>query len=321
MKLQGNLPPQSLSTPILSPLTKPSPQDERRSWTLSASVQSLFPEPVMSLKQLHEQKHREFNAIVDAKWGAEQKNTIKLRVQGEQSKEQQKWQQLTIRKAEKTEQSMETLENLVLAARLNQFKIVAEYSIVPETQVQISRVSALLKAWKPLTSTVEPKLSQKVYEKEGRLLVKLTVEPQTWRYVNFTVETPAEKLSLENVRLPIRPTWISIEKAQTMRNVRDISRRISSEAVCQVSSSRVNTFDEVVYRAPLTTCYSVLAKDCSASPNFAVLIKNINKGSEEKKVKIVTEKDTIEIEMKRDELVVKANGKTIKKEEDFEKFG
>lgn len=43
----------------------------------------------------------------------------------------------------------------------------------------------------------------------------------------------------------------------------------------QIRTDRIKTFDEVVYRTPITTCYSVIAKDCAQKEQskFAVLIK------------------------------------------------
>jgi len=85
----------------------------------------------------------------------------------------------------------------------------------------------------------------------------------------------------------------------------------------------VNTFDEVIYRAPLTTCYSILAKDCSSEqPKFAVMMKKVEKKSELKKLKIVTEENVIEIELeKRGELLVKVDNKIVKDDNKMENYG
>jgi len=62
--------------------------------------------------------------------------------------------------------------------------------------------------------------------------------------------------------------------------------------VCQVRTDRINTFDNVDYRTPVSTCYSVLAKDCGQSKEsnkFAILMKRQTDENELKTIKIVSE--------------------------------
>jgi hypothetical protein len=64
---------------------------------------------------------------------------------------------------------------------------------------------------------------------------------------------------------------------------------------CIVDGSQVHTFDEVTFKAPITKCYTVLAKDCSSNkPKFAVLMKKSN--GNDKILKVVKDGDMIEIE-------------------------
>jgi hypothetical protein len=61
----------------------------------------------------------------------------------------------------------------------------------------------------------------------------------------------------------------------------------------------VNTFDDVEYKAPISKCYSVLAKDCSnEEPRFVVLMKALDNQSREKKVKVITPEQSIECQPK-----------------------
>jgi hypothetical protein len=86
----------------------------------------------------------------------------------------------------------------------------------------------------------------------------------------------------------------------------------------------VNSFDDVIYRAPLTTCYSVLAKDCSSEqPEFAVMMKKISSKAEEKKCKIMTKQHVIELEKQPewDEVKVTVNGEEVTSEQRLESFG
>jgi len=50
----------------------------------------------------------------------------------------------------------------------------------------------------------------------------------------------------------------------------------------------VKTFDGSTYRVPISTCYSLLAKDCTEEKNFAILMKKQSATTQEKKLKIVT---------------------------------
>jgi len=83
---------------------------------------------------------------------------------------------------------------------------------------------------------------------------------------------------------------------------------------CVVSKDRVRTFDKVKYNVPLTTCYSVLAKDCSGyeHPAFVVLMKKLDQNREHKKIKIVTQEKQIEMWIEHNgQFKIRVNGKSI----------
>ncbi|NAW44990.1 hypothetical protein FGF76_23650, partial [Salmonella sp. gx-f4] len=61
----------------------------------------------------------------------------------------------------------------------------------------------------------------------------------------------------------------------------------ASGSVCKVQKNQIRTFDDVLYNTPLTTCYSLIAKDCSEEPTFAVLSKKTEKNSEEMIIKVI----------------------------------
>jgi hypothetical protein len=90
-----------------------------------------------------------------------------------------------------------------------------------------------------------------------------------------------------------------------------------------VSDRKIRTFDDVIFKAPLTKCYAVLAKDCSGNsrnPRFAVLMKKID--NQDKALKVLTrDGDTIEVEPKSGKLVVKINGKHQENEDKLEEYG
>jgi len=86
-----------------------------------------------------------------------------------------------------------------------------------------------------------------------------------------------------------------------------------------VDGKSVETFDGVLYKAPISNCYSVLAKDCTneEQPQFAVLMKNVDPEGQEKKIKVVTPDQTIECQPKPTasnggkQIRCKINGKSV----------
>jgi len=75
----------------------------------------------------------------------------------------------------------------------------------------------------------------------------------------------------------------------------------------------------VIYKAPITTCWSVLAQDCwseSTTPRFTVLLKKQSKQSEEKTLRVVTPSHVVEVEQTGEEkLIIKINGKVERDEQ------
>jgi hypothetical protein len=82
-----------------------------------------------------------------------------------------------------------------------------------------------------------------------------------------------------------------------------------------VSSRRIRTFDGHRYSVPLSDCWSVLAKDCSNSNRFAVLLKKISPSSSEKKLKILTHQHEIVLEKSGSEISIRKDGVSYTPEE------
>ena len=284
-------------------------RDERNEWTIKGEAHLAMPESPRNLKEMKEQKHRELQAFFEAKWGSEKKSELSMKMQFEQDKEQNRWLQHAERK-ELT--GMNAYDVLVKAGRLNKLNVVAEYELSRTSETVFRRIYDLVKAYGFWSSQWESRQGQ-----EGRVILQLTVDPISRRYANLTVQTPNELLRMQTVRLPTRVPLVSIAHRSIRENF-----YTSDKAECEVKSTRVNTFDDMIYRTPLTTCYSVVAKDCSSEPRFAVLVKKINKNSEELKVKIIDEEgNKIELENKKDEIVIRVNNKDIRKESEWEKYG
>ncbi|KAF8354771.1 hypothetical protein PRIPAC_96394 [Pristionchus pacificus] len=306
-------------------LTTPLLEKETRDWKIESSIEMLYPEMPETLEELLNQKHRELSINVESRWGSDNKNELKMKIQGEQSKEQKRWMKRVAELRERKEDSLTALEEytrLVEASMLNQYKVVAKYDIdCPVTRSLLERIYTYSKVSAPWFST-----SYDFPRNEERIVrALLTIEPSTRQYANLTLETPSEKVSIRDYRLPVPLRLVNIRR-QSMTPIRSLSTLGSNfvdetKAMCTVESRKVNSFDDVSYRTPLTTCYSVLAKDCSSEkPEFAVLLKKISKNGEEKKMKIVSRKSVIELEMdKRSEKMrVTIDGEKVERIEKLE---
>uniref|UniRef100_A0A1I7WHR8 VWFD domain-containing protein n=1 Tax=Heterorhabditis bacteriophora TaxID=37862 RepID=A0A1I7WHR8_HETBA len=243
-----------------------SPLDnENREWTFNSALQLVLPETPRTIKELKNQKHREVQGLVGTKWGGEEKNEMIVKMQVEQNNEQKKW----LQHAEKELRGIPAYELLIKAARLNQIKAVVEYKLTPSTRTSVQRIFDIIKGYTFWYSQIE-----KVSNKKHHIFAQLTIDPISRRFLNMIVETPEERLVVQNLRIP-RIILPSIAR-------KALRESISEKAVCDVKSTKISTFDNLLYRAPITNCYSVIAKDCSEEPQFAVLVKKTNKSSEEK---------------------------------------
>ncbi|GMR48938.1 hypothetical protein PMAYCL1PPCAC_19133 [Pristionchus mayeri] len=303
-----------------SGMRTPLVEKDTRDWKMESSIEMLYPEMPASLKELKEQKHREVSINVESRWGSDEKNEMKIKIQGEQNKEQKRWMKVVAEKKEEMT-ALEEYSLLVESAMLNQYKLVAKYDIVcPFTRSLLDRIYSYAKVSSWYKNSIEYG-----HNEERIVRAQLTIEPTTRQYANLTIETPSEKLSIRDYRMPMPLRLVNIRR-QSMTPIRSLSSLGSNlveetKAQCTVESRKVNSFDDVIYRTPLTTCYSVLAKDCSSSqPKFAVLIKKISKNGEEKKMKIVSKESVIELEMdKREEKMrVTIDGEEVERREKLE---
>jgi hypothetical protein len=98
----------------------------------------------------------------------------------------------------------------------------------------------------------------------------------------------------------------------------------SNNARCIIDRSfNVKSFDGKEYKIPMTTCYTVLAKDCGShsSPKFAVLAKKQSESNSALKIKMLVPKKEFELYQPRNEkMVIKMNGVDLH-EEEYEQNG
>ncbi|CAD6187530.1 unnamed protein product [Caenorhabditis auriculariae] len=284
-----------------------SPSDsERKEWNLDSELLVALPEMPNTLRQLKDLPHREVQATIVSRWGSEKQNELKVNVQLEQSPEQKKW----IHSIERESNGMPEYERLVKAARLNQISAVANYKLNRESEFVFGRLFNLVKAYS-FWSTQERSQDNQ----ENRVVLRLTVDPITRQYCNVSVQTPEQHVVISNAELPTRVYLPSIAQ-RSMR--RALSEKVN--AVCEVEQDQVTTFDNLIYQAPLTTCYSVIAKDCSEESQFAILAKKSNKKGDLLKVKIVKENDEIVLEQRNGEIKVEVNEKKVNKPSELSQY-
>uniref|UniRef100_A0A8R1IA66 Vitellogenin n=1 Tax=Caenorhabditis japonica TaxID=281687 RepID=A0A8R1IA66_CAEJA len=274
--------------------------EETKEWTLRSQLLVIRPEMPSSLRQLREQPHREVQLSLNANWGAQKKNELTINGQLQQSKEQKKYE----RNMDRQFNGIPEYELLIKAARLNQVDAVAEYKLTPETQQVLSRYFDLVKAYNFWTVSSYPENNE-----ENRVVLQLTVEPLSRQYVNFTVQTPEQRVELLNAQIP-QIYLPSIAQRSLKHQLTQVSG-----SVCKVQKNQIRTFDDVLYKTPLTTCYSLVAKDCSEEPTFAVLAKKVQKNSDEITVQVTRGEQEIIAQLKNNEIRVEIDGKKIDSEE------
>ncbi|PIC19233.1 hypothetical protein B9Z55_024854 [Caenorhabditis nigoni] len=274
--------------------------EEKKDWTLRSQLLAIRPEMPSSLRKLREQPHREVQLSLTSTWGSQKKNELNINAQLQQSKEQKKYE----RKMEREVRGIREYELLIKAARLNQVNMVAEYKLTKENEETMSRLFDLVKAYNYWTVSSRPEDNQ-----ENRVVLQLTIEPISHQYVNFTVQTPEGRVEMKNTQIP-RAHLPSIAQRATKYQYTE-----ASGAVCKVQKNQIRTFDDVLYKTPLTTCYSLIAKDCSEEPTFAILSKKVEKNSEEMMIKVLRGEQEIVAQLQNEEIRVKVDGKKIQSED------
>lgn len=89
------------------------------------------------------------------------------------------------------------------------------------------------------------------------------------------------------------------------------------------SQFNIESFDGKKYKIPMSTCYTVLAKDCSSvsSPKFAILAKKQSESKSDLKIKLLIPKKQFELyEENMGEMVIKMNGVRLR-EDEYEQNG
>lgn len=280
-------------------------QGEQKNWEIQAKLQTVAPENVRNSEE-PDQKHSSMVVKAEAEWGPSdaESNKVQIRLQAEPTR--------------KTYWKSEVADKWVRF--LNKFDLVVDYQLQNQQRHYVQRAFELLKAhyfWQLSTD-------QERKGDEHTVRASLVIDPITRRHANLTIQTPYERVQGKMIELPVRLQSFQLEKRPTQYHsfgqlVQSYTQQGSAE--CRADDRRVRTFDGVAYRAPMSDCWSVLAKDCSREePRFVVMMK---KSEEETKVKIITQERVIELQKQsgNQPIVVKIDGKKAETEEKLQENG
>lgn len=280
--------------------------EERENWVLDANVKTVAPEQIRNEEET-EQKQSRLLVKAETTWGPSSgdQQEIHVRIQGEPTRKTY-WQSDSANKWSRF---------------LNKVDLFAEYKLHSTQRHFVERLFNLGKFqyfWQLSTNA----------ERKGEpqtIRASIVIDPITRRHFNFTVQTQEERTQGKMLELPLRIQPFSLERrAQQVHSFGQLIQSYSQQnAECRADDRRVRTFDGVAYRAPMSSCWSVLAKDCSReTPRFVVLMKKTESG-ESKQVKIITPESTIELQKQpgQQQIVVMIDGKQETNEERLQEQG
>jgi hypothetical protein len=301
----------------------PIPERESEPWKFLLKSETLYPDTPYTISDVLGKK---VICNVEAKWGPSsqpERRFCNVRIQGQHSKKHmdlilnnKKYRMcLSTNMREECKRMFSPVsqyEDILKASSLNKFKIDVDYDL------PVWMINATNKLYRTLKHKYfwQTDVNQiNVRNPEKKIRCSLTLDPTSFQYLNVTVKTPEETCRIMDIPLPIPVRPMNIKRhSSPVKSLPEMWTSLSSEysmPMCKVNSERIETFDGVRYRVPFTDCYSVLAKDCSDEPRFAVLIKKRSGSTEQKKLKIVTESHKIVINKREnveDRFQVTVNG-------------
>jgi hypothetical protein len=298
-------------------------EGEEREWKLTSTIQTLLPEPSADYEQQQEkkdEKNQKFICSIDSQWGTNGQQFINLRVNGEQAKTQE-W--IDVEQAEVERKKDSNIREKT--AFLNKYDISAEYKLESQVKNVFSRgldYFKLLNFWNTKTETVTGR------KENGLVTALVVIDPISREHLNISINTPTEKIRVNTISTPVKvaPFPLIRRQSQSINSAHQlltsvISKKDSAQE-CSVDGTQVRTFDEVTFKAPITKCYTVLAKDCNRDSRFAVLMKKTN--GENKKLKVINKNGNV-VEVERDsenqnQFRINVNGDAVE-EQEWESYG
>jgi hypothetical protein len=207
----------------------------------------------------------------------------------------------------------EKFDTLPAKLRPNAFSVAIEHQVTEATIQTITPYYNWIKScpkayiYMPDSSKVDLALSRR----HSSLMAHITYDNS----LNLTVSTPDERMEMIH--------WDSESKFS--RNPKTIVDLFASShddySKCSYKRNEIVTFDGKTIDIPLTTCYTLLAKDCGSEENsqFAIVAKKLNKNDDDLKVKLLTQKKTVELYAQSGEMVIKVNNIIVTKDE-YERY-
>lgn len=280
--------------------------NEKRNWKLQLDAEFVMPETPRSLNHLQSMKHKLMHGKFAILWGTDEDNKIIVNLVGEQDKEMNK----LIQEEKIAKEGLYSYDRLVELARLNKYTFIVDHKLAKANKYVLDAVYNTVRSYYYMSSQILP-----VHHKQdNKLTITVTIDPVDRNRINFSIVNLGEKMVVPYFYLPIRLPLRSIAEEKPLDLIRNKLR-----AMCDVRTSRIQTFDNVLYRAPITTCFSVVAKDCSEEPEYVVMLRKVSEGSHEKILKIVTNENEIIVELTNDNMKCIVNGDRV--ERNLEHYG
>jgi len=280
----------------------PIPGHESDDWKFEGEVETLYPKTPFTMKELSQMSNKRVHINVQSKWGTKhsQDKYMNIKIVGDRSQQQKQRLERSVyrRLSELHSQSHKSLfspvaqyETLVKYGSYDEYKILVDYQVSDSLKNMTNKWYRSLKHKYYSQSQVN---QINVNNQDNQLKIKFNIDPVNQRYLNVSINTPNERCQMKDIPLPTRMPLFNIRRrsspSTSWGQLMDNTFTHKLRPTCQVRSDRVETFDQVEYNVPFTTCYSVVAKDCSSSRNgqFAVLVKKQQSNDEKKNLKIVT---------------------------------
>jgi hypothetical protein len=304
----------------------------------------MFPEMPQSIRDVQDKK---ILGHAQLRWGrssCESQNFVQLTTQAERSQQQIKYER-EMSEYKQYRQEQRCNENKAWCSPLTQedllekighmlkYRVDIDYQNVPPmVQNYTSKLYRALKYYYYQQTDVD---QLNVHNTEGKIRAEMTLDVESKQRVNVTIQTPKETMKIQD--LPLSKPMFTLNQKQSfvdqMRNYVDRDDADEDVTECSVTGkpgkprSQIETFDGTKFTAPFTTCWSVLAKDCSSDkPEFVVMARKSSSAENAKELKIVTRQHRIELKpdtAEYESVKVKVNGRTYdpETEQDIEEHG
>lgn len=265
---------------------------------LAFDAEVVFPTMPETLKQAEQKK---VVGQARLRWG--QDRFVTLKVQAERSAAQKTYeQQMRLQKDECWYYATQMNVNAPVAC----YDKVAEMAMLKKYTIDIDFSQNIPTGFKNVSSKVLDYLKYQYYwqtevssigvqNQQNKIQAKIYLDPETNQRVNVSLNLPHQNIVMRSIPLPVKVTPINTRRSMLSQYLLDATNgKYQSRAVCQVSDRRVHTFDGSRFSIPqISTCYSLLAKDCVEDSRFAVMIKKISESSQQKKLKVLTPRHKI----------------------------